>query len=108
MGWERRRKGPNTGYYYRSVRINGRVVKVYLGRGSAGQEVAAEMEQKRLARHEAEAAVRNEESETADADRLAGELNDWADLLSAVWLITTGHHIHHREWRRKRATEEGE
>lgn len=106
MGWERRQKGASNRYYYRSVRVGGRVKKVYLGRGSAGQEAAAAMERKRLARCEAEAAVRNEQGETADADRLAGELNDWADLLSAVWLIATGHHQHHRQWRRRRAEEE--
>ncbi len=105
MGWERRRKGPNTGYYYRSVRVNGRVVKVYLGRGSAGQEAAAAMERKQRLRSEAEASVKKEQGETADADRLAGELNDWADLLSAVWLIATGHHQHHGEWRRMKRAE---
>jgi hypothetical protein len=106
MGWERRRKGPSSGYYYRSIRVSGWVKQVYLGRGSAGQEAAAEMEQKQQARREAETAVRYEQGETADADRLAGELNDWADLLAAVWLIASGHHLHHREWRRKRAEEE--
>jgi hypothetical protein len=107
MGWERRQKGPSTGYFYRSVRVGGRVVKVYLGRGAAGQEAAAAMELKQQARRDAEAAVQEETDETADAEQLADELADWADSLSAVWLIAAGHHQHHGEWRRRtRADEE--
>jgi len=77
-------------------------VKVYLGRGAKSQEAAAAMRRKQQARRDAEAAILEAQGETADADRLAG----WADLLSAVWLIATGHHRHHRCWRRKRAEEE--
>lgn len=101
MGWERRENGASGGYYYRSIRVKGRVVKVYLGRGAAGQEAAAAMERKRQARRDAEVAILEERAVTADADRLACELTEWADLLSVAWLIATGHHIHHRCWRRK-------
>ncbi len=106
MGWDRKKRGAKSGYFYQSIRTPHGVTKVYLGRGAAGQEAAAAMELKQHAQRDAEAAVQAERDETADADRLAGELADWTDLLSAVWLIATGHHQHHGQWRRKRAEEE--
>ena len=92
---DRKRRGPAGGYYYRSVRTPDGVKKVYLGRGAAGRQMAALVEQNKLARWLDRVAVR------AEADALADELAGWADLLAAAWLVSTGHHLHRGEWRRR-------
>ncbi len=100
MGWERRKKGPGTGYYYSSVRIGGVVKKVYLGRGAAAHEAAAEQVARRQAGREAKQLLDAARDGADDADRLAADLRAWAAVLADVWLILTGHHRHRGEWRR--------
>ena len=101
MSWDRKRRGPASGYFYKSVRTPDGVRKVYLGRGAAAQQAAAEVEHTRLARWLDRKAVRAEADALAQADRLAAELAGWADLLAAAWLVITDHHIHRGEWRRR-------
>jgi hypothetical protein len=100
MGWERRRKGPSSGYYYRSVRVGDQVRKVYLGRGEAAHAAAAELDGRRQARREAELLLKAELAEMEMANRLAAEVRAWAGGLATAWLILAGHHKHHGQWRR--------
>lgn len=102
MGWDRKRRGAASGYFYQSVRTPTGVRKVYFGRRTAGQLAAAAVEQRRQARLAARKAVREERDATAEADRLAAELTAWADLLATAWLVLTGHAHHRGEWRRHR------
>lgn len=102
MGWDRKRKGPASGYFYQSVRTPDGTRKVYLGRGAAGHEAAADVERRRKARAEDRAAVRDERQAAEEPDRLAAELHEWAGLLTAAWLVLTGHHCYRGQWRRKR------
>ena len=74
---------------------------MYLGRGAAAQQAAAELVHNKLARRLDRATVRAEADALAAADRLAAELAGWADLLAAAWLVITDHHIHRGEWRRR-------
>ena len=101
MGWDRKKQGPATGYFYLSRRVPGKPhpIKVYMGRGAAGHEAAIEVERRRRGRAEAEKLVRAERNPTDEADRLAVELRQWAEVLSAAFLILTGHHRRHSEWR---------
>jgi hypothetical protein len=102
VGWDRKRKGPESGYYYRSVRTpDGGVKKLYLGRGAAAEQAAAAVERRRQEWLAAREAARAERAATAEADRLAAALREWAGLLAAAWLVLTGHHRHHGEWRLK-------
>ena len=50
MGWDRKRRGPATGYYYQSVRTAAGVRKVYLGRSAEAGLAAATVEMKRAGR----------------------------------------------------------
>lgn len=100
MGWDRKRRGPGGGYFYLAVRTPAGVKKVYFGCRTAGHLAAAAVEQRRQARIKAASAVKAERAATADADRLADELAVWADLLTAAWLVLTGHAYHRGEWRR--------
>jgi hypothetical protein len=101
VGWDRKKKGPATGYYYRSVRTAIGVKKVYLGRGAAGYE-AAEVERRKAARQAATAIIAADREATAEADRLAAELTAWAVCLSTLWLVLSGHHLYHGCWRKSR------
>ena len=67
---------------------------------TAGNLAAAAVERRRRTRLAARNALRVEREATAEADRLATELLLWAELLTASWLVLTGH-VHHRgEWRK--------
>jgi hypothetical protein len=104
VGWDRKKRGPAAGYFYKSVRVPGMLypVKIYLGRGAAGHEAAAEVEKQRQARLAAKKTIKAELDATAEADRLAADLAAWADVLTSAWMTATGHHCHHGEWRLKR------
>ena len=102
MGWERRRRGPTGGYYYESVRVDGRVRKRYLGRGDAGHQAADALQRRRQARTEASTLLQAEHNGTHEADLLAHMLREWAATLLSVELIAAGYHKHRGEWRKKR------
>src|SRR5438874_1826537 len=102
MGWEKRKRGRGRGYYYHSLRTPEGIRKVYYGRGTAGHEKAAEVERRKQARVAARKMIEAEAAATAEADRLTGELSDWAEVLVAAWMITSGHHRHKGQWRFRR------
>ena len=90
-------------YYYRSVRVNGKPRRRYVGSGAIGQ-LAAQMDALKRAQRTVEgdrAAGARAAHEAMDDDlRAVGRL---ADALARAALIAAGCHRHHRgEWRRKR------
>ena len=97
MGWERGR------YYTRSRKVNGRVVREYVGVGRVA-ELAAQLDAIERQQREAERAARRAERTKLDAlDTLLDELNDLAELLARAALEAAGFHQHKRgEWRRRR------
>jgi hypothetical protein len=102
MGWDRKKRGAGTGYFYLSERTPSGVRKKYFGRKTAGQTMAAAVEQRREDRRLARELLRAERENAAEEDQSAAELRAWAALLSSVWLILSGHHNHHGCWRRKK------
>lgn len=100
MGWETR-KGRGR-YYTRSRRVNGRVVREYVGVGLMG-ELAAATDERRRAKLEVERAERKRQQAKAqgvvDALRVLGAA---ADELIAQRLTEAGYHYHKGEWRRSR------
>src|SRR5438128_2210963 len=96
MGWER-------GYYYRAKKVNGRVVREYIGRGEFA-EIAAEIDA--LSRTERKAKADTESRANAEAealDKLLAELCERTDLLARAALVAAGYRQHKRgDWRRKR------
>jgi hypothetical protein len=97
VGWEKGR------YYTRSKKVNGRVVREYVGFGRVA-ELAAELDaierQQRQAERDALLAKR------AELDALEtplNELSDLADLLAHAALLAAGFRRHKRgEWRKRR------
>jgi hypothetical protein len=103
MAWERR-KGVGSKQYYLNQRVPEKPypVKVYYGRHSKANYVAAEVKKRRRKRIKAKAKIEREREEIAEAERLALEVLEWAELLSDIWLLLTGHHQHRSCWRFKR------
>src|SRR5262245_7488089 len=96
MGWDR-------GFYYRVRKVNGRVVREYVGRGPVA-ELVAQMDALERKQREAERAAwlaKRAEMEALDAS--LDELNDLADLLAHAALLAAGFRRHKRgEWRKRR------
>jgi hypothetical protein len=101
MGWESRQRGGR--YYTRSKKVNGRVVREYVGTGEAAERAAR---QDAVARQEREArrAVREE---LAALDAPLDDLAEVTDLLARAALAAAGYRRHHRgEWRKRRGHSE--
>lgn len=100
MGWETR---GGRRYYYRARKVDGRVVKEYLGVGPSA-EIAALQDTR--ARQDRAAAARVRRAERAGLEAVDGELTDVDDAIEALTrasLILSGYHRHHRDnWRRRR------
>jgi hypothetical protein len=97
MGWDRGR------YYTRSTKINGRVLREYIGTGRVA-ELVAQMDAIKRAQREAERQARRaEQAEVEALDAGLNGQNDLADLLARAALLAAGFHQHKRgEWRKRR------
>jgi hypothetical protein len=89
-------------YYYRSRRINGRSVKVYLGCGAAAHLAARLDERERQDRRTEREAFLTEQVRLAAADLAFADARVLADLLVLATFILSGFHFHRDEWRRRR------
>jgi hypothetical protein len=96
MPWQ----GP---YYYRARKVNGRVVRQYVGRGEAAEIVAAADAEER---EEREYRAERLRAFRADLDRLDGLVGEADEAVAAVVqaaLLAAGYQQHRRgEWRRQR------
>ena len=96
MAWER-------GYYYRVRKVNGRVVREYVGAGEVAHLVAQmdalEREQRLLKALE----ERQEKDELKTLDAELKAVSERIDLAARAALLAAGFHQHKRgEWRRRR------
>src|SRR5262249_47656120 len=99
MAWER-------GYYYRVHKVNGRVVREYIGKGCVA-ELAAQLDTlERQQRETDQATFRAAKAELDALDAPLIEFNDLADLLARVALVAAGFHEHKRQWRKRRVRRE--
>src|SRR5262245_17507776 len=97
MGWEKGR------YYTRSKKVNGRVVREYVGRGPVAELVAQRDALERQQREAERAARQAKRAELEALDAPLDELNDLAELLARAALVAAGFHQHKRgEWRKRR------
>ena len=99
--WERRERGGL--YYTRSRKVNGQVVREYVGGGVLGQ-LAALMDADERRRREEEAALWREKRQSLEAlDGLAEELYEAVEVIARAALLAAGYHQHNRgEWRKRR------
>ena len=105
MGWESRKRGGR--YYTRSRRVNGRVVREYVGGGELA-ELAAMIDAEERAQKQALAARSRRELERHAADdQLVAELCGAVDAVSRLVLLAAGYRQHHRgEWRHRRGQDQ--
>src|SRR5262245_19918904 len=96
MGWER-------GYYYRVRKVNGRVVREYIGAGKVAELVAQRdvLERERRGLEALKQRREKDELKAIDADLKA--VNERIDLAARAALLAAGFHLHKRgEWRKRR------
>jgi len=101
VGWETRQRGGR--YYTRSRKVDGRVVRDYVGAGRVAELAAMLDAAGRRERSEARDRARREAERDAPALAALAELGKVLDGLAAAFLIEAGYHRHKRgEWRRRR------
>lgn len=101
MAWEARRRG--TTYYTRFQKVDGRVVRRYVGTGWVGELAAAEDALHREARERAQADRRTERERLAELDAPLEALDAKAEALHRAALVLAGYRQHDRgQWRKRR------
>jgi hypothetical protein len=96
MAWDR-------GYYYRVRRVNGRVVREYVGSGKLAELIAKLDEAERAERRLADEKQCAQIAEIDALDAEVARLEAIADLLAKAALVSAGYHQHKRgEWRKRR------
>jgi hypothetical protein len=104
MPWEKR-KGKK--YYYRSVKLGGRVRREYWGCGPDAGLVAALDAEERRRRAGLAAAFRDERVRTAEADAAAALFAGLVRDLLRAELVAAGYHQHARgQWRKRHGRDE--
>ena len=99
--WERRERGGL--YYTRSKKVDGEVVREYIGSGILGQFAAMEDERQREEKRKKAAFEREERERLEKALAPVEELDEVAEVLARATLLAGGYHRHKRgEWRKKR------
>ena len=101
MAWETRKRGGR--YYTRGRKVNGRVIREYVGCGPAAI-IAAAADQARIAeRHAARVRARHVQEHCHSLEEPLEALDRICRTLSLIALNTAGYHQHHRgEWRKRR------
>ncbi len=101
MAWEQRERGGL--YYTRSRKVDGRVVREYVGTGPLA-ELASEADARERRRREEEAEAWREERERMEAlEAPIEELCEAAEVLAHAALVAAGFRRHNRgEWRKRR------
>jgi hypothetical protein len=108
VAWEERPEGRGP-YYTRSRRVDGRVVREYVGAGPAGQRAAEEDAGRRAARKEEQARLEALRAEWRERERERERLEARADALLRGSLLVAGYRQHDRgEWRKRRGDGEAE
>lgn len=100
MSWDKKPRGSDTGYYYRSVRCGPKTTKVYIGRGRLAEMAARMDEAERDRRRDQRDAWLAEQVQLGSANAALAELRGFANLLTHATLLLAGVHRHKNEWRR--------
>ena len=101
MAWETRNGGGR--YYTRSRRVNGRMIREYIGCGSVAELVAQQDELARAQKARERKALNDKKEELERIEELLSRSWKGAWDLARMDLINAGYYRHHRgKWRRRR------
>jgi hypothetical protein len=100
MGWENRERGGH--YYTRSRKVDGRVVREYLGGGLIGELAARFDEAEREKRKIVAARMRFEQARLEALAAPVVALCEVAEVLCRAALVDGGYRRYQGKWRRKR------
>jgi hypothetical protein len=89
-------------YYYRHVRVNGQVRKVYVGRGQAAKAAAQETERRRQQRQAEREQQDRDLARLTDAERSLEDLQRLVTLLVRMTLEKANFRYVRGHWRKKR------
>lgn len=99
MSWETRK---HKKYFYQSHRVNGKRVRLYMGRGPAAQLAAAAEELDARARAAERAELQALDKEFAHIEQILDHHERLLQLLVAAHLILAGYYKHKGQWRKRR------
>ncbi len=101
MGWETRQGRGR--YYTRSRKVQGRIIRDYVGTGLVAELAAQHDAEERAQRHAEHARLQHEAEQWATTTAPLRQLSQLLDGLTAAALIAAGYHQHHRgAWRKRR------
>lgn len=90
-------------YFYKTVRVGGKVKSVYVGVGPAAELVALEVERGKVKRAANRKSIQDEKTAIDTLQQMAEEALDEFQLLMRAVFIAGGLYLHHRhEWRSRR------
>ena len=100
MSWDR--KGVKRTYYYRSKRVDGRPVKVYVGKGTVGEQAEAEDRQARIRRESDQYHWFCVLGQIHNLSERTTQLATFSRLMTRVVLVGNGFYLHRgHEWRKR-------
>jgi hypothetical protein len=100
MGWEARAGG--TYYYYRSVRVGGRIKRLYLGRGAIAAEAEWLDADARKRRNDEREALRADLQSVEPLEKVMQDLDQVCRRMFEAVLLGAGYHQSVRTWRFRR------
>jgi hypothetical protein len=106
MGWETR---SGRGHYYtRSRKVNGRIIREYVGTGLVAELAAQQDVEERAQRLAERDRLQHEASRWTAAVAPLKQFSQLLDGMTAAALIAEGYHQHHRgPWRKRRYGTQG-
>jgi len=102
MGWETRKNGGR--YYTHSKKVDGRVVREYVGTGDFAELMAQADTLERQQRIERQAALKAERDKDRETEKALTDYYEAIQRTTESVLIDAGYHKHKGQWRRKRGT----
>ncbi len=99
MGWD---VCDGRAYYSRSRKVNGRIVREYIGKGPLAEAMAAADTLKQAQRQAQAQALRQERARQETAQAPLKRFAQGTDLLVRSFLVAAGYHQHDRgQWRKR-------
>jgi predicted alpha/beta superfamily hydrolase len=101
LSWEKKRGGRQ--YYYKSQRVEGKPVKIYVGSGNKGAEAERQDQERRLQQQRDKQHWETILFQVDQATRHTTELASFVTLLHKALLLSCGYYLHKgHEWRKRK------